>query len=362
MRPTLLLIPVIYLLSSCGSPCASFDCQTSTYNLFVANVDFTEPSPVATNIQVVATSRWQDLTHPRVSHDKNWVAYTTYNNTNTSGCASWDTGFTNTEIRAVRMDSSQTKLIIAAVPGEFNSNSYWYGNAFEFTYLSGPSGSTRVFRVQTDATMNVVAGPTEVTVPGTITPYDPQAISNSQLVYGGAYDSGGGNFVVSIFHQTLNPAGTPTGISLGRDSAGTVLLLGDIGENDPKISPDGLNVAFMRRAPNAGVNGFGWRIFVVAISSPLTETNISASLGNTLLVNDGLPEWVDNTTLVFSNVDSTVTNNTRTIWTMQSNGNNRKQVSLPAGYRYSDVYPFLDSSGNQKIIVSAEKIGATCSP
>jgi len=136
----------------------------------------------------------------------------------------------------------------------------------------------------------------------------------------------------------------------------------DIFENDPKISPDGVNVAFMRRAPNAGANGFGFRIFVVAIANPLMEVNISASLGTSQLNNDALPEWVDNTTLVFTNIDSTVTFNSRTIWTMKSDGSNRKQVTLPAGYRYSDVFPFLDSSGNQKMIISAEKIGVTCTP
>ncbi len=116
----------------------------------------------------------------------------------------------------------------------------------------------------------------------------------------------------------------------------------------------------MRRAPNAGANGFGFRIFVVPVAPPLTEVNISTSLGASQLNNDALPEWIDNTTLVFTNIDSTVTFNSRTIWTMKSDGSNRKQVTLPAGYRYSDVYPFLDSSGNQKIIISAEKIGAIC--
>jgi hypothetical protein len=133
-------------------------------------------------------------------------------------------------------------------------------------------------------------------------------------------------------------------------------------ENDPKLSPDGNNAAFMRQAPNAGANGFGFRIFVVPVASPLNEVNISASLGATQFNNDALPEWIDNTTLVFANIDSTTTFNTRKIWVMNSDGSNRKQVILPNGYRYSDVYPFLDGSGNQKMIVSAEKIDAVCVP
>ena len=245
--------------------------------------------------------------------------------------------------------------------GNLNSNSYWYGNNFEFTYLSGPPGLTRIYRAQTDSAMNLVSAPTEVTVPATMNPpYDPAGYSDSLMVYAGLYASGG--TVASIFTQSLNPPGPPLGLTLGRDSAGTTLFLGDINENDPNLSPDGTQVAFMRRAPNSGANGFGWRIFVVPVANPLTETNISASLGATLLNNDVLPEWVDFDTLVFANIDSTTTFNHRTIWTMQSDGGGRKQVSLPDGYRYSDVFPFLDENGRQKIVVSAEKIGARCAP
>ena len=133
-------------------------------------------------------------------------------------------------------------------------------------------------------------------------------------------------------------------------------------ENDPKLSPDGTHVAFMRWAPNSGVNGFGWRIFIVPVTSPLSEVNISASLGDSLLNNDALPEWVDDTTLVFVNIDSTVTLNTRTIHVMQRDGSGRRQVILPDGYRYSDVYPFRDNQGDQELLISAEKIDTVCAP
>ena len=369
MKFNTLLISKIYMLLvilvqfSCdggSSPdvCNSLDCETSTYNLLLANVDFDAVNPTASNIEVVATSSYQDMTHPRVSPDKLWVAYTIYSDTNTEGCASLDTGYVNTEIRASALDGSETKTIINMSSGDLNSNNYWYGDSYEFSYLSGSPGATKVFRAQTDAGMNLVSTPTEIDIPDTILPFDPAGLSDSLLVYGGVYDNSGA--VVSIFMQTLNPAGSPVGLTLGRDSNGTTLYFGDINENDPKISPDGNNVAFMRRAANSGVNGFGWRIFVVPVASPLTEVNISSSLGTSLLNNDVLPEWIDNNTLVFANIDSTVDLNTRTVWVMKSDGTERKQVSLPDGYRYSDVYPFIDVNGDQKIIISAEKIGASC--
>lgn len=352
-------------LTACGGgsntptpACASLDCATAKYNLLLVDVDLTQATPVASNITVIATSTYQDMTHPRVSPDKNWVAYTTYNITNSAGCASTDSGYVNTEIKATRLDGSETRSLVAVTTGTLSSNNYWYGSNYEFTFLAGAPGVTKIYRAQTDAAMNLVAGPAEVTVPGTIVPYDPMALSDSQLVYGGVYNNMG--VVKSIFMQTLNPAGAPVGLTLGRDSAGTVLYGDDVSENDAKLSPDGSKVAFMRRAPNAGVNGFGWRIFVVPVASPLSEVNISSGLGSSLLSNDVLPEWVNNSTLVFGSIDLTVTPYARDVYVMQSNGSNRKQVMLPSGYRYSDVYPYVDAMNQQKLVISAEKIAASC--
>jgi hypothetical protein len=370
MKKILGVILFCLLIFGCGggsgsddqNNCMTLDCLTSKYNLLVVDVDLNQASPEATNISVVAISDFQDMTHPRVSPDKNWVAYTTYNVTNADGCASHDSGYVNTEIMAARMDGSETRSIIPVTSGELSSNNYWYGNNYEFTFLSGAPGSTRVHRAQTDSDMNMIVVPIQVTIPATIIPFDPQAISASQIVYGGLYDSMG--LVKSVFLQSLNPPDTPVGLSLGRDSAGNILYNNDIMENDPKLSPDGTHVAFMRMAPNAGLSGFGWRIFVVPVAEAdrLSEENISASLGDSLLNNDTLPEWVDNTTLIFSNIDLTGTIYTRTIHVIQRDGSDRRQVILPDGYRYSDVYPFFDDHGNQKLVVSAEKIDAVCAP
>ena len=65
---------------------------------------------------------------------------------------------------------------------------------------------------------------------------------------------------------------------------------------------------------------------------------------------------------MFVNIDSTVTFNARTIHVMQRDGSGRRQVMLPDGYRYSDVYPFRDIHGSQKLVVSAEKSDTVCAP
>lgn len=377
MRKFFSIVIVILLMVGCGGSgknsfgvCSSLDCLTSKYNLIMADVDFTATTPTATNLTVIATNSYQDMTHPRVSPDKNWVAYTTYNVTNSDGCASTDSGYADTEIKATKLDGSMTTTLISATAGVLNSNNYWYGTGYDFTFLSGAPGATNIYYAQTDDKMNVIAGPTQVIIPGTILPYDPQANSMSQSVYVGQYADGSNGNAKSVFMQALDAGAmdTPTALSLARDSNGTVLHDNEIFENDPKLSPDGNNVAFMRKisSTNSGTTtGFGWRIFVAPTTAqqPPSEENISASLGDSQLENDTLPEWVDNSTLVFSNISVvSQTDFSRTIYIMQSDGSNRTQVSLPDGYHYSDVYPFVDNLGQQKIIVSAEKISASCTP
>jgi len=104
--------------------CTTLDCKTLKYSLLLADVDFSNASPQVTNVQVVATNSYQDMTHPRVSTDKLWVAYTQYNDTNTDGCASTDTGYVNTEIMAASLDGVQQKTILSVTTGELTSNNW----------------------------------------------------------------------------------------------------------------------------------------------------------------------------------------------------------------------------------------------
>lgn len=362
-----MLLPFFYL--NCAKPstdpvadttCTTILCSALKYSLLVADIN-------GSNVSIIKTSSYQDMTHPRVSNDKNWVAYTTYNTRNSSNCAGLDIGYLNTEIRAIQMNGTNDKRIIAPVSTEFNTNSYWIGSTNEFTYLSGPIAALKFFRATVDASMNLIAGPTQIPVSGTIpVPLDPAThAGTNKIVYPGMYNPGSG-FVKSIFIMNLSDSTNLVGLSLGRDRAGaTIICNGDcsnIDENDPKISPDGTKVAFMRRAKDSGANGFGFHIFVVPVASPLSEVDISYStIGADILKNEVLPEWIDNNTLVFSTIDIiSSTNSTKEVYTMKSDGTLRTKIPLPSGFKYSDVFPFVDGTGKQRIVISAEKIGATC--
>lgn len=341
--------------------CTTLACSTSKFSLLVGDLD-------GSNLSLVRTSTYQEMTHPRVSNDKNWIAYTAYNDLDSDGCASLHQGYLNTEIRAIQISGGGDKRIIAPVAGQFNSNSYWIGTTNEFSYLSGPVTALKFFRATVDASMNLISGPMQIPVPGTIVPMDPAThAATNKIVYPGLYNPGGG-YVKSIFLMNLSDGGNLVGLSIGRDHAGTPIICNstcsNIMENDPKISPDGTKVAFMRQAPNSGTNGFGWHIFVVPVASPQSEVDISYShLGSDVLKNDVLPEWIDNRTLIFSTIEiSGGAETMKNVYTMKSDGSQRTKISLPTGFRYSDVFPFADASGKKRIILSVEKIDAVCKP
>lgn len=340
--------------------CSTLLCKASKYSLIVADLD-------GTNAELIKTSSYQDMTHPRVSSNKNWVSYTTYNDLNSDKCATHDQGYLNTEIRAIKISGENDKNVIGPASGELNSNNYWIGSTNEFTFLSGPVSALKFYRATLDSSMNITSGPTQVNVASTIVPMDPAThAATNKIVFPGLYNSGSG-YVKSIFIMNLSDSTNLVGLSIGRDRLGNAIVCANaacenIMENDPKISPDGTKVAFMRRAPSSGVNGFGWHLFVVPVASPQNEVDISyTQLGSSLLNNDVLPEWIDNNKIIFSTIeigtDGSVFKN---VFTMNSDGSGRTKVSLPSGFRYADVFPFTDSNGKNRMILSAEKIGATC--
>jgi hypothetical protein len=343
--------------------CMTLDCKAKKYSLIVADRD-------GANITVVKTSSYKEMTHPRVSADKRWITYTGYNQIGSAGCADLFTGYLKTEIRAVGLSGVGDKQIIAPVAGEFNSNNYWIGNLNEFTFLSGPPSALKIYRAAVDSSMNLVGSPTLIPVPSTIHAIDPQAhLASNKIVYPALYNPGSG-FIKGLVLMNLSDSGGITGLTIGSNHSGypTYCTTGEcpeIEENDPKFSPNGSKVAFMRRANQPGnPDRFGFHIFVTSVgATPGSEVDISYPvLGSDLEKNEGLPEWIDDDNLIFSTIEiANGSIKSRDVYTMNANGSQRTKIALPSGYFYSDVFPFTDSNGKARMVLAVEKIGATCS-
>ena len=360
--------------------CSSFDCKTAKFNLVTANLD-------GSDLVVVAKDTYREMTHPRITFDRKWIAYTRHNKLNTTGvngCAEVKkSDYTNTELRATNMGGSVLVALTTPNPARISTNVYWIDNTYNFTFLDGVLGSTtlpdkiQIKRGYRDSNMLETLPVSAVPVADSILVLDPQQLGN-KIVFSGIYDNTGLKRSIFTIDADGN-AGSLDGKTIATVYGGqpaSAVVWTEADENDPKFSPDGSKIAFMRRIYTATLtNNHGFHIFV---TSALLTNN--ATLGTEIDIsdkylqqaqkqspfyNDGVPEWIDETTLVFFTLNAT--NPTapdfgleQKLFTMKINGSLRTEIPLPAGYYYSDPIPYKDGVGNTRILFAANKSSASC--
>lgn len=343
-------------------PCVSFDCLTAKFNLVTANLD-------GSNLAVIAKDTYREMTHPRITFDRRWIAYTRFNTLVAAGCAEEKgSNYTNTEIRVTNMDGSVVLGLTTADPTRASTNSYWIDNTYNFTFLDGVLGSTdatnkiKIKRGFRDANMGLAAATVAIPTPDEAAVFDPQQVSN-KIVFGAQYNILDAEAdVKSIFTMNLDGTGVE-GRTVATVYKGTTpVVAAQAYENDPKFSPDGTKIAFMRKIDTAtAANDHGFHIFVTSASgAPGSEVDISdRTIGQDVYFNDGVPEWIDNTTLVFFTLNFS-TGVVQKLYTMKDDGTQRTEIPLPAGYYYSHVIPYQDA-GKTKILFAANKSATSCS-
>ncbi len=370
---SLIILFIFFALAGCGGspgatpapPCSSFDCLTSKFNLVTANLD-------GSNLAVIAIDSYREMTHPRITFDKTWVAYTRYNTVDAgSGCAEEKSpnGYYNTEIRATRMDGSVVVGLTTPDPSRFSSNNYWIKDTYNFTFLEGNPGSTdatnkiKIKRSLRDVNLNLISTDL-IPMENTLLVYDPQQGAD-KIVFGGQYDiTNAASDVKSIFTIDLNgTTASLKGITVATVYKGTTPVVAtEAFENDPKFSPDGLRIAFMRKIATAtAANNHGFHIFVTnTVSLPGAEVDISdQTIGRDTNFNDAVPEWINETTLVFFTLNIINGELVQKLYTMRDDGTLRTEIPLPAGYYYSNVIPYQDA-GQTKILFAAKKSSTSC--
>ena len=363
--------------------CSTFDCLTSKFNLVTANLD-------GSDLVVVAKDTYREMTHPRITFDRKWIAYTRHNklNTNgTNGCAEVKgTDYTNTELRATNMDGSVLVALTTPNSARLSTNSYWIDNTYNFTFLDGVLGTTlypsdvKIKRSYRDSNLLETSVVTVSTWPN-IFVADPQQVGD-KLVFAGLWDSANLASAVKgiVTLDLLSSSAVPEARTVAKGYMGTLPASAvnwtQADENDPKLSPNGSQIAFMRRIDTKSTNltyEHGFHIFVTSASgvpTPGTEIDISdkyllQAQKQSLFYNDGVPEWIDETTLVFFTLN--FTNPTvpdfgleQKLFTMKTDGSLRTEIPLPAGYYYSDPIPYKDAGGKTRILFAANKSSATC--
>ena len=324
----------------------------------------------------------RQLTHARVSPDKQWVAFTRFNSIGNGGLALEYEGYLETEIMRMRIDGSDIETIVPPVRGLANFNSNWTPDGGGLLYASDVNDEirTRVHAIDLESRQIRVVRP-DPSIPNALAMADPHARGDRMVFsvqFANALDrlshlwtmgldgsapeplthpiissipdvvaeqGGGGNPIKRLLDyrrsiktsfqssRMISASRTPTDKNI-------------IGDYEPKMSPDGTQVAFMRRFAE-----HNYHLMIVDVESG-EERDLSAGL-----TADVTPEWSsDGKLLIFWHVDGFGAENTE-VWTVAPDGSDRKRVPLPKGLipERPAFFPGEGSGPDARIIFSASR-------
>ncbi len=306
------------------------------------------------NMTKIISGPYRQMTHARVSPDKKWITFTRYNKRIPGGIATGRDGFDETEIMLVRLDGTGLKSIVPPRKGILACNSYWTpdGKALLYVSTNNPGRKPQINRIDLNDNMEI-QNITELPVPEYLLPVDPHQVDN--LIVFPAINTMRKDRGIWIMNadgtdlkQLTYPKEDPEGKDpMARHKAGT-------GDSDPKLSPDGSRVAFMRHVERK----YHWHIHMVDVKNG-EENDLSAAripLGYPAA--DAMPEWSsDGKLLIYFHGQVDMGINQINLYTMKPDGSERKRIPLPRGSFYTTVsfFPGEGSGKKARIIFSVEK-------
>ena len=330
------------------APAARGSPAPDKFGIYTANLD-------GTNMKRIISDPWREMTHNRVSPDHRWITFSRYNNRSRDGLATEEGGgYENTEVMIARIDGSEVRSVVPPRPGFAAVNSYWTPDGKGLVYLVLTDKKTTEVRfLRFDAKMEVESTST-LKLPANFLPVDPHQVGD--VVVFPAVDletKTRGLWLAQAGGDSLRR------ITLLKDpKSGKPVVDAKAGENDPKLSPDGAKVAFMRYVPGRGL----WHTFVIDLATG-EEKDLSAGfIKDSKWEMEGIPEWSsDGKLLVVWHTD--LRTNERDFYTMRPDGGGRRKVPLAQfeGERYHEVkgpafFPGTGSGAEAKIIFNAKTV------
>lgn len=299
------------------------------FGIYTARLD-------GSDVQTIMTSADRELTHPRVSPDGSRIVLTRYNNRGADGKATEAQGYENTEIMILNLDGSGLETVIAPKPGVIASNGCWTPDGKGLIYISTDTPDRRPeIRLVDLETRRISRMPT----PPGLSVSDPHWVGD-ELVFPVKGERSDALWTMkadgSRAHQVTHPANAR--------KPGSAEPYGDF---DPKLSPDGSRVAFMRI-----YSGSAWQVMVLDLN---TGTERDLTTGGVI---EGLPTWSsDGKRLLYRHIDLKKPEETG-LYTMTPEGSDRKMVPLPRGflYNHASFYPGDASSQGDRLIYTGTQL------
>lgn len=276
------------------------------------------------NFRKIAQNSWQQMSHPRVSPDGQWITFTRYNKKK-GGLAKEDGGnYEETEIMLCRIDGSDMKTVVPPKPGILNCNSNWTDGGSAIIWISTDNPEHKASIMKMDLNSGKVD---RIPTPKDMDSTDPHIVGD-QMVFPVI-----GKKVNSLWMMNLDGSNLRE-ITHPKPPGGFRFLMLPAGDYDPKLSPDGTKVAYMRL-----MGRDDWKIWVVDLKTG-EEKNISGDN-----VGDIVPDWSsDGQLLVFSHID-TKDFRKMGLYTMKPDGSDRKLLPLPRGH-VANQPQFFPNSGS----------------
>jgi Tol biopolymer transport system component len=295
------------------------------------------------NMTLVVSDPTREMTHPRISPDKKWITFTRFNKPGPGGLAEETGGYQRTEIMIVRVDGTGLETLVPPKMGISNVNSSWTPDGQSIIYVSTDNAD----RIAQIYKMNLARREvTRVPTPEGLYVTDPRQVGD-WFVFPARKGHPKGLWVMRSDGTEVRQLTYP---DIPEPGEKTAILLGDY---DPRFSPDGTKVAFMRY-----YGGKEWHVIVVDVETG-NETDLTAPLiTGEDVVAEGMVHWTsDGRLLVFRHIELPRIENVG-LYTMKPDGTERKMIPLPRGYFYGSTatcFPGEGSSPQTRIVFHAKK-------
>lgn len=319
----------LFVLFGCLSACST-ELKADRFIIASANLD-------GSDYKIIQQDAIHNMTHPRVSPDAKRIAFTKYFHKNIQGLCLEDDGYFDTAIVVSDIEGKNQEVLVEHQPGVMNANCSWIDNNHIIFIHYKPPESPQIVCLNLDTKEQKVL-PTKKNV----TPSDPHIVGNT-FVYGtiASKDQLANNIWISKIDGTEARQLTHPDFDQKSDDKF------NLGDYDPRVSPNGNTLAFMRY--------FGkddWRLFTIDLSQPNSkekelETNLAGAWA--------MPDWSpDSKKLVAFRINKSDLK-TSGIWLLEPNGSTSSKIDLPTRYFIHHPNTYFDPVKKQARIIYGGK-------
>ncbi len=329
LRLRLLFVSTLAMVTGCSQSSAAPNLPDK-FGIYVAELS-------GKNHKQIAFSSWQQLSHPRVSPDHQWITFTRYTKKKWNGLAEETGGYAGSEIMLVRMDGTDMQTVIPAKEGKMNCVSSWADDGKSLIWVSDDNSENIPWIMKINlATREIVRLPT----PPELKTTDPHIVGD-QMVFPVVAKK-----VDSLWMMNLDGSNLRQ-ITFPKEPTGFRWAALPAGDYDPKLSPDGKQVAFMRLKGKDD-----WRLWVVDLATG-EERQLSGPDDV-----DIVPDWSsDGKLIAFSHIN-TKDFRKMGLYTIKPDGTDRKLLPMPRGQvcNQPQFFPGEGSGPTARMIYQSFKV------